>query len=194
MKKNDRFLRDINLILGYVVMILMFCGIFKNIRMYGMTRKQFQQFLLSLMLTVSATVTLIRIYAGRWKRYCYRKSALGALDHTPLEQYQKDVRNYFEKLGYTVEFTSRTSLIELELICRKEDETVAVQLKRYRQTVLSADVEDAAETGKRYSADRCIVVSNSFFSDEAYALAGKEKVELFNRNGVNSFFKNFKQC
>jgi restriction system protein len=65
---------------------------------------------------------------------------------------------------------------------QRGDEKIVVQAKRYQGTVGIKAVQEAVGAIKQYNCDRAMVVTNSYFSQEARTLANANGVKLWDRN------------
>jgi len=112
----------------------------------------------------------------------YLKSPLSKIDKMTGEEFEAFLKVYFEKRGYKVTSTPISNDYGADLVCKDRYETIAVQAKRYEANVGNSAIQEVVAARDYYEADRCIVVTNSFFTRNAIALAEANDVELWDRN------------
>jgi restriction system protein len=71
-------------------------------------------------------------------------------------------------------------------VIRQADEKTAVQAKRYTRRVSVKAVQEAVAAKDYYHCDKAMVVTNSYFSRQAEALAKANRVELWDRDALVS--------
>ena len=84
----------------------------------------------------------------------------------------------FEAMGYSVQKTGQVGDQGCDLVVNTSNERVAVQAKRYRETVPNAAVQQAVAAEKIYGCTKAMVVTNSVFTREAAELAKANNVDL----------------
>jgi HJR/Mrr/RecB family endonuclease len=102
---------------------------------------------------------------------------IDALEGTDFEDV---VGQLFRRLGYDVRKTEHFDY-GADLIATNEQESIAIQVKRYGQRVSEKAVRDAHAGKAYYGCDRAMVVSNHRFMPRAVRLAKTIDVELWDR-------------
>lgn len=112
----------------------------------------------------------------------YLRSPLAKIDEMTGEEFEFVLSKHFERQGYAVEMTPASNDYGADLILQKKDETIVVQAKRYEGKVGTTAVQEVTAAKDYYEADRCIVVTNSYFTRNAVNLAEANEVELIDRD------------
>lgn len=116
----------------------------------------------------------------------YLNSSLSRIDKMSGEEFEVYLKTFFEKKGYTVELTPLSNDYGADLVCSKKEEVIVVQAKRYEGNVGNSAVQEIVAAKEYYEADRCIVVTNSYFTKNAVGLAEANDVELWDRDVVRN--------
>lgn len=114
----------------------------------------------------------------------YLKSPLSRIDKMSGEEFEVYLKVYFENNGYKVEQTPASNDYGADLICENKDGVMVVQAKRYDANVGTAAVQEIVAAREYYNAERCLVVTNSYFTRNAKSLAEANDVELWDRDDV----------
>lgn len=117
-----------------------------------------------------------------FSRLRYLRSPLSRIDKMKGIEFEEYLKAVFEKKGYKVEITPRSNDYGADLVCVGKGETVVVQAKRYEGNVGNSAIQEVVAAREYYDADRCIVVTNSYFTKNAVKLAEANDVELWDRN------------
>jgi len=117
----------------------------------------------------------------RWKKL-YAGLTNDFMDRSPRE-FEGFIANLFTKMGYSTLITSASADYGADVIAKKNGETIAVQVKRYKQDsqVGVQDVNQVLGSMYRYNATKAVVVTTSNFTSAAKKLAKSAPVELWNR-------------
>ncbi len=106
-----------------------------------------------------------------------RFARLDAMDGAEFERALADL---FELLGYDVELIGGYDK-GADLVITKDGERTAVQAKRHATAVGIAAVRQLIDWMKRYDCPRGLVVTNSFFTDQASECAEAWEIDLWDR-------------
>lgn len=117
----------------------------------------------------------------------YLNSPLSKIDRMSGEEFEYYLKLKFRKLGYKVEITPVTGDYGADLFCFNKNETIVVQAKRYEGNVGTAAVQEIVGAREYYEADSCIVITNSYFTVNAYNLAEANEVVLIDRDELLNF-------
>lgn len=140
-------------------------------------------------LIIAAIISTILLVIIKWAmayipKAKYLKSGIGKIDSMRGEEFELYLAAYFELKGYDVATTPASNDYGADLICTKGDEKIVVQAKRYEGKVGTAAVQEVVAARDYYEADRCIVVTNSYFTRNAQDLAEANDVQLWDRDIV----------
>lgn len=140
---------------------------------------------------VSASGLLLAIIAALIARYRRRNR------HRSLEMAHIDTMTgmefelYLEKLlsarGFQVELTQATGDLGVDLIATREEDIVAIQVKRSSSNVSRRAVSDAVAGMHHYQCTEAMVITNSYFTSGAIQLADSTGCILVDRDMLSSW-------
>jgi len=110
------------------------------------------------------------------------QSGIREIDVMQGVEFEEFLAVLFESLGYHVETTPASGDFGADLILSDGHNRIAVQAKRYSQTVSVSAVQEAHSGKTHYKANEAWVVTNQDFSKAAYDLAASTGVRLINRD------------
>jgi HJR/Mrr/RecB family endonuclease len=105
--------------------------------------------------------------------------------------FERFVKVLFENMGYSVEPTSLSGDQGADLIVSKFGERTSVQVKRYSNNVSNHSVQEVVASKNYYNCDKCMVVTNSYFTNSAIELARANSVELISRDKLHSLIDTY---
>ncbi|PJI06569.1 MULTISPECIES: restriction endonuclease [Clostridium] len=115
----------------------------------------------------------------------YLNSSIGIVDKMTGEEFEEFLKAHFEKLGYKVELTPTTGDYGADLVLNKSGYRIVVQAKRWISKVGIEAVQQVIASKSYYKADKCLVVTNNYFTPNAINLADTNKnVELWDRRDL----------
>ncbi len=142
---------------------------------------------MSAIIVLVLIISVVLLLYVKWLMYRfgerrYLKSPIGKIDQMSGEEFEEYLRLKFKKRGYKVEMTPASGDYGADLVCRNKDGVLIVQAKRYEGHVGTAAVQEVAAARDFYEADRCMVVTNNYFTKNAIELADANNVELIDRD------------
>jgi restriction system protein len=126
-------------------------------------------------------IALIRAIPYFWERYQLAKSGIPEIDKMTGKTFEKRLEILFKKLGYQVTRTGKVNDDGADLIIEKDGLKTAVQAKRWKGKVGKAALYEVLGGQRSYNCDKELVVTNSFFTNQAKEFAQKTNVELWDR-------------
>ncbi|URZ15439.1 restriction endonuclease [Clostridium felsineum] len=112
----------------------------------------------------------------------YLNSSINIVDKMTGEEFEEFLKAHFEKLGYKVELTPKTGDYGADLVLNRNGSKTVVQAKRWINKVGIEAVQQVIGARAYYKADKCLVVTNNYFTPNAINLAESNKdVELWDR-------------
>ena len=105
-------------------------------------------------------------------------------------QFEEFLCEYFNGQGYQCSTTKASGDQGIDLIAKKGELTIAIQAKCYSKTVGNHAIMEAVAGMKYYSANRCMVITNSTFSKSAIELAKANGVILWDRQVLTEKLNN----
>lgn len=97
----------------------------------------------------------------------------------------------FSENGYKAEVTKASGDQGADLIVEKFGEKTVVQAKRYSGDVSNSAIQEVVAAKAYYNCSRAMVITNSFFTKSAVALAQANNVELCDRQCLEAKIKDF---
>jgi HJR/Mrr/RecB family endonuclease len=111
-----------------------------------------------------------------------RHANLGQVDYMDGTTFEFYAAEILSANGYRVEHVGKVGDFGADLIIAGVEGRAVVQTKRYASNVGLDAVREAAAARAHYATDRAIVLTNSYFTDSAIALAQSNRVELWDRD------------
>ncbi|MBQ9444142.1 MAG: restriction endonuclease [Lachnospiraceae bacterium] len=132
---------------------------------------------------VIATIVyiLLRLLIYSLKRLRLAGASLRKIDKMTGEEFEEYLGLLYDRKGYKVKYTPGTSDFGADLLLKKKGVMTVVQAKRYKNPVGEASVQQALSGKGYYDADQCMVITNSYFTPAAEALAERTGVTLIDR-------------
>jgi restriction system protein len=112
------------------------------------------------------------------------KSGIDQIDKMSGQVFEKYLEVLFEKLGYTVERTGSVGDYGADLVTRKDGVKTVIQAKRHKGKVGIKAVQEAVAAKGHYGCEKAMVVTNSYFTDQAKRLASSNDVVLWDRKDL----------
>lgn len=101
-------------------------------------------------------------------------------------EFERALAELFELLGYHVELIGGFDK-GADLVITKDGERTGVQAKRYSGAVGIAAVRQLIDGMKRYQCRRGLVVTNSFFTEQAIECAEAWEIDLWDRRELANY-------
>lgn len=117
----------------------------------------------------------------KWKKL-YAGLTCDFMDRSPIE-FEQFIAELFTKMGYSTSTTPSSADYGADVIAKKDNETIAIQVKRYKpdNKVGVKEVNQVLGSMYRYNADKAIVITTSDFTRAVRKLARTAPLELWNR-------------
>ena len=132
----------------------------------------------------------------RIKKKRYLNCTLKKVDAMSGEEFEEFLKAHFEKLGYQVKLTPKSNDYGIDLICKRKiavknecQNGFVVQAKRYQGKVGVAAIQQVIAGAKYYDCKYGMVITNSYFTSNAWELAKKSGITLWDRNVLHEKFK-----
>lgn len=121
-----------------------------------------------------------------WEKQKLAKSGIADIDQMSGKTFEKYLEVLFEKLGYRVERTRYIGDYGADLVTTKDGVKTVIQAKRYKGKAGIKAIQEAVAAKGYYDCSKAMVVTNSFFTQQAIELARRNQVELWDRNKLVS--------
>ena len=122
-----------------------------------------------------------KFVTARKRKKKYLKSNIQSIDSMTGVEFEEYLKAHFEKKGYKVENTPASNDYGADLILIKGGVKTVVQVKRYKGKIGNSAIQEVVGAAGYYKADKCMVITNSFFTVNAENLAKANNVELWDR-------------
>ena len=96
-------------------------------------------------------------------------------------EFEKCIARLFTNMGYKTEITKHSGDQGIDVIARKNGESIGIQAKRYKGKVSNSAVQEVSAGKQFYKVDRVMVITNNEFTPSAKELAEANDVELWDR-------------
>jgi restriction system protein len=128
-----------------------------------------------------------------WEKQKLAKSGIAEIDQMSGKTFEKYLEVLFEKLGYRVERTRYVGDYGADLVTSKDGIKTVIQAKRYKSKAGVKAIQEAVAAKGYYECSRAMVVTNSFFTQQAIELARRNQVELWDRSKLVSALLSVKE-
>ena len=124
---------------------------------------------------------VIRILYDRSKNKRNLESGINQIDTMSGEAFEEFLLAHFGAQDYKGHLTPSTEDYGADLVLEKDGRKLVVQAKRWKRNVGIEAVQQVIGAIKHYDAQKGMVITNSYFSENAYALADSNGIELWDR-------------
>jgi restriction system protein len=130
---------------------------------------------------IGAMVAL-RIVIAVYRRWRLASSGIYEIDRLSGAVFEQYLELLFRRLGWRVERTRAAGDYGGDLVVSRDGARTVVQAKRYSKPVGVRAVQEVVAAKRAYDCTEAMVVTNSRFTKQAAHLAGKNDVELWDRD------------
>jgi len=130
----------------------------------------------------------IKLMKRRLKTIKYDRSDMKKIDDMNGREFEEYLAMHFEQQGYRTKLTPKSNDYGADLILNKNGEKTVVQAKRYGNSVGNSAIQEVLGAKGYYNASKGMVISNSYFTANAKALAEANNVELWDREKLIKMF------
>ncbi len=120
-------------------------------------------------------------YGGKRTSFVSLAEKINSMTGVEFEEFVAEV---FQKQGYRVEFTEITGDHGIDLLLRKNKEQTVVQCKRWEGSVGEPIVRDFFGSMISCGADRGIIVTTAYFTQQAIAFASNKPITLMDMDSL----------
>ncbi|MCW1968179.1 MAG: restriction endonuclease [Anaerolineae bacterium] len=122
----------------------------------------------------------------------YRILNFGQIDRMDGLDFEHYVARLLSHRGYRTHVTPGSNDYGVDVVAERGSERFAVQVKRYKGKVSRRAVSDAVGAMRHYNCNRCMVVTNSYYTDDAQVLADTNHCVLVDRDELSSWISAYK--
>ena len=116
---------------------------------------------------------------------------LSQIDSLSGGEFEKLLKNIFEKQGYQVDLTKKSHDYGADLVLKKNKKISIVQAKCYGKNIGIKAVQEIISAKIHYNADEMFVASNRYFSKDAIVLASEHNIKLIDRDVISNLIKKY---
>ena len=121
-------------------------------------------------------------------------SGIREVDEMTGKEFENFLYVHFRNFGYTVTLTQDSQDYGADLILYKDGSKTVVQAKRSKNPVGIKAVQEVAGAVRHYKGNKCLVITNNRFTENACKLAKSNEVELWDRKRLIEFILTAKKC
>lgn len=132
-----------------------------------------------------------RLEVARWREIEVGLSNNFA-EYSPFE-FEEFIGRLFQKMGYIVDVTQKTADYGVDVVARKGDEAIAIQVKQYAHgnNVGAKDVQQILGAMWRFKANQSIIITTSGFTIRAREQAKEAPVELWDKRTLHEMVRKY---
>ncbi|MBU2617249.1 MAG: restriction endonuclease [Euryarchaeota archaeon] len=108
-------------------------------------------------------------------------------------QFERFTARLFQKMGYTAQITPGTGDFGADIIAKKKDETVLIEVKKYSEgnNVAPRDVQRTLGALWKHKADKAVFITTSDFTIRAREIEKEAPIELWNKRILHEMIKEY---
>lgn len=125
-----------------------------------------------------------------WRRF-HKLKNLSSLDELNGYEFESAIAGLYEHKGYTVEITKASGDYGVDVLAKKGQELLAIQAKRYSGKVGIKAVQEVSSGAFYYKATKALVVTNSFYTNQAKELAKITGITLINKKHLANMWESY---
>ena len=116
---------------------------------------------------------------------------MSQIDSMTGEDFEKLLKDIFEKQGFSVSLTQKSHDFGADLLLKKDGKLSILQAKCYDKNIGIKAIQEVISAQKHYGADDMFVATNRCFSKEAIILAAEHGVKLIDRDVLEKLVGRF---
>ncbi|GAB2562564.1 hypothetical protein GCM10027190_10230 [Spirosoma areae] len=127
----------------------------------------------------------------KWNYYHSIEAEFQAIDNYDGKMFENFIARLYAKLGYTINHQSRGADQGGDLVIKKGNLKIAVQVKRWKNKIGNSAVQEVLGAMHYYGCQEGIVITNSYFTKEAASLAKSANITLIDRDSLGQMCHKF---
>lgn len=117
-----------------------------------------------------------------------KRITVDEIEHLNGFQFEELIGELFRKAGCKVTVTKKSGDQGADIIVEKDGVSTAIQTKKYAGSVGNTAVQEVVAAMKYYDCDKAMVITTGTFTKGAFELAGRNGVQLIDKNGLDDLF------
>lgn len=122
-----------------------------------------------------------------------RALTISHIDHMTGEEFERYVGELLKHQGYKTQFTATSGDYGVDIIARKGNAHIAVQVKRHAYSIGQEAIREAVAGMKKYSCTTSMVVTTNYFTHHARDLAKSNDCVLVDREKLGEWIVAFQK-
>ncbi len=144
------------------------------------------------LLAAGLAVSLL-IWQGMREKQRWRALQLADVDTMSGRDFELYVAEVLQSQGYQIRLTNTTGDYGGDIVARKDGVVSILQVKRYTRVLGVATIQQAVAAKAYYHASIALVITNSYFTAQARALAKVNGCVLVDRDRLAAWIVDFQQ-
>jgi len=127
----------------------------------------------------------------KWKKiYTYLSNNFANLNPYQFEEF---IAKLFRKMGYSARKTPNTGDYGADVIAKKDDETILIQVKKYNEgnNVTPKEVQRTLGALWKYKANKAVFITTSSFTVRAKEIEKEAPIELWDKKILHKMVKKY---
>lgn len=129
-------------------------------------------------------LTLLTVAGWAYSQYYLSRARLDDLDEMTGWEFERWLEHFFNRVGFDVKRTPYKGDFGADFVLTWNGVKMAVQAKRSRRQVGVAAVQEVVAAKAYYGCEQAMVVTNSYFSEQAVILAHANGVRMRSRDDL----------
>lgn len=125
-----------------------------------------------------------RFVLNQFEKQRLSKSGIYEIDKMDGKTFEKYLEVLFERLGYKVHRIRYIGDYGADLVTTKNGVKTVIQAKRFKNNVGIKAIQEAVAAKGIYKCTEAMVVTNSYYTKQAFELARADNVKLWNRDDL----------
>lgn len=113
------------------------------------------------------------------------RAGMNLIDTMSGIEFEEFLMDHFLRCGYKATLTPMFNDYGADLVLKKDGQKIVVQAKRWKSSVGVEAVQQVVGAVGYYKANKAIVITNSYFTENAKRLARTNNVELWDREALS---------
>lgn len=183
MKKSFHISMFLTMLIAFLAFIVNFILVINDINPYDICRILGTFFAWSFIICLSIYIYIVSKNEKllKYNKHKNSKFRIEDLDLMSGAEFENFITYLFNQLGYKASNTKLSGDQGIDVIAEKGNTILAIQCKCFHSSVGNHAIMEAFTGAKYYNADKCMVITNSFFTKSAKELAYKTGVILWDR-------------
>lgn len=114
--------------------------------------------------------------------------SISEIDQLAGKEFENEIAKAYQSQGYTILKVLHSNDQGADIIMTKFNKKIVIQAKRWKGSVPNKAIQEVATARTHYDCDEAWIVTNSYLTKQAIALAKTNKVKIFDRDSLKTIF------